>query len=682
MSRHDIVSPFTTNANWAGTLGLPGVPGTTFPAFISGGNSSVTWNADPGAYFKLAQFDWDFADDMTKTFGHHVFKWGWEGFKVEENDTGTESNGASTVPLPSGLYTFTGATTGIPFTPNTGNSFASFLLGAPDYATFTEQLEGYYPRWWSNEFYVEDSWRATSKLTLNLGIRYDLEASGNTKYGFKSEFNPTATDPVTGDTGAITNPTGEIYPNSGNNWAPRVGVAYNFRPNWVFRGSFDEFNVDNMTEMGMDNYEATAYVAPAPGSPDPGMYLSTGPGPINYTIQSNHTANFVTRTGSYTGRTATYFDPNLHNGHTMSYSAGVQWQFRPNTLLQVDYIGSAAYGLVNANAVNINDLPQSIYTSTDTTLLNTVHSNSQPYLPFPQFGSINYYSNWDGSVFNSGIIGLEKRYSNGLSYDFHYTYEKLIDEGPGSQVFSGYTVGTDQELNVTGGNATPVATAGPLTISYDKVATRGIDPGSFKGQFTGTVTWDIPVGQGRRWMNHGGIANAVLGGWQILTIQNLHSGQPVTFSQSGASNPNKELPGQNAFMSRVAGQSIKNSSFKFDWHKSFPEQNQTPYYNIGAFAYPAAYTPGNMGIGASTYGGIWWPQYSLSKTVTFKEKYQLEVRMDADNLFPEVPYANVMNVTPNIVSPTLFGKTANQSYDFSVYGSKNGNLIGALRLAF
>ncbi|MGH7441807.1 MAG: hypothetical protein ACREKE_03940, partial [bacterium] len=151
MSRQDTVSPFSTNAGWAAKLGIPGVPGDTFPAFVSTSNSSVTWVADPGAFFRILQFDYDIGDDMTKTFGHHVFKWGWEGFKVEENDTGTESNGASTVPLPSGLYTFTGDTTGFPFKPNTGNSFASFLLGAPDYATYTEQLEGYYPRWWSNE---------------------------------------------------------------------------------------------------------------------------------------------------------------------------------------------------------------------------------------------------------------------------------------------------------------------------------------------------------------------------------------------------------------------------------------------------------------------------------------------------------------------------------------------------
>ena len=689
-SRSDVVRPFTDNQNWAGNLGIPGVPGSTFPAFVTGGNSSVTWNADPGAFFRIIQDDFDYADNMTKTMGHHVFKWGWEGLRVREDDTGTESNSPPTttsniygdVPLPSGLYVFSGASTGYPFKPNTGNSFADFLLGAPQYATFTQQLEPYYPRWWSNELYVQDTWQATSKMALNLGVRYDFETSGNTKYGYKSEFSPTATDPVTGLPGAITNPTGSIYGNAGNNWAPRLGVSYNFRPNWVFRGAFDYFTVDNMTEMGMDNYEAIYAVAQPPGNPEPGMILSQGPGPINYPINSNHTANYVSATNNFANRTATYFDPNLHNGHTMSYTAGVQWQFRPDAMLEVDYIGSSGYGLINQYAVNINDLPQSIYASTDPTLLQSVFQKTQPYLPFPQFGNINYYSNWDGSSFNSGIIDVQKRYSHGLMFDAHYTYEKLIDEGPGIQNLSSvggsttYTVGTGPELDVrTGSNG--------LSINYFKAATRVIDPGSFKGQFTGTVTWDIPVGQGRRWMNHGGIADVFLGGWSFLTIQNWRTGTAVQFSQ--ANNPNPELPGENFFMNRVAGQPIKTPNFSLDKHNMWPEPNQNPYYNINAFAYPAAFTQGNIGTDSAVNGALWWPQYSMQKTVTYRERYQLTVRMDADMLFPEFSPMDYANTTPNLTtnpSAQLFGKTSSQGYGFSAFGSLNGTYVGSLRLAF
>lgn len=684
-SRADKLTVFADNQNWAGKLGIPGVPASTMPVFTSSGNSSAAWSSGPGTGWRIIQDEFTFADDMTKTIGHHVFKGGWELLRVREDDTGTESDSATSEPLPSGTYTFSGITTAYPYNkPSTGNSFASFILGAPDYAGFSEQLEPYLPRWWSNELYFEDSWQLKPNLTVNLGIRYALELSGNTKNGFKSEFNPTATDPLTGDMGAITNPTGPIY-SGASTWAPRIGVAYNFRPQWVFRGAFDMFTADNMTEMGMDNYEATYYVAPPTGSPLPGMYLSTGPGAINYPIQSNHTANFVSRTGSYSGRTATYFDPNLHNGHTMSWTAGVQYQFKPNTMIEIDYIGSAGYGLINPNPVNINDLPQSIYTSTNTTMLNTVYANQQSYLPFPQFGSINYYSNWDGSIYHSGIIDFQKRLSRGITWDFHYTYQKLLDEGPGdltlsSTGVSAYTVGTGPELNVVGGNNPNIVSgATPLSISYNKAATKVIDPGSYKSSFTGTVTWDIPVGRNRRFMNHGGIANVFLGDWRLLTIQNLRSGNAMEFLQAG--NPNKELPGE-VFMNRVPGQNLKTPNFKLIHNQMWPETNQTPYLNINAFAYPAAFTQGNVGTDPGNFGGVWWPQYSVTKTVAYHEKYQLEVRLDTDMLFPEFHQMSAFNTAANITSPSLFGKTASQGYDFSVYGSRNGTYIGVLRLAF
>ena len=689
MRRSDNLTVFSENQGWAGKLGMPGVPGSTFPLWNSTSNSNASWSAGPGANWLIIQDDFDISDDITKTKGHHVFKWGWQGLRMRENDSGTESNAATSEPLPSGLYTFSGLSTekpnGSSGTPNTGNSFASFILGAPDYAVYSEQLEKYEPRWWSNEFYFEDSWQLTSKLTLNLGIRYDFESASNTRGGYKSEFSPTATDPVTGDEGAITNPTGSIYPNSGNNWAPRIGVAYNFSPKWVFRGAFDLFTVDNMEEMGMDNYEAQFAVASPVGSPLPGMYLSNGPGAINYPINtSTNTASYVSATNNFSSRTATYLDPGLHNGRTMSYTAGVQYQLWNNTMIEVDYIGSAGIGLVDQNAVNINVLPQSIYNGSFATPQSTVFSSQQSYLPFPQFGSINYYKNWDGSVFNSGTVDFQRRLSKGITWDFHYTYEKTIDNGPGvaSVGSPAYIVGTGEELNVVGGNNPKIVSgSNPLTISYNHPATRVEDSGSFKHQFTGTTTWLVPVGRGRKYLNSSNaFVDGIVGGWRILTIQNVRTGSVVAFTQNG--NPNHELTGQGIFMNLVPGTPIKTPHFALNKHNMWPEANQNPYYQIAAFAYPAAFTPGTSGTDASTLGPIWWPQYSVAKTVTYKERYKLTARLDADMLFPEYSPMQSISTAANVTSPTNFGKTSSQSYGFSAFGSLNGTYIGSLRLEF
>jgi hypothetical protein len=115
----------------------------------------------------------------------------------------------------------------------------------------------------------------------------------------------------------------------------------------------------------------------------------------------------------------------------------------------------------------------------------------------------------------------------------------------------------------------------------------------------------------------------------------------------------------------------------------WPQASQNPFYNIGAFAYPAQFTEGNAGSGIARTGWVWWPQYSITKTWTYREKYKLTVRMDADNLFPETRWLNTANNTVNLTSPQLFGKfPATTGYAFSNFYGQNGTFQGVLRIAF
>jgi hypothetical protein len=653
------------NQGWAGMLGIPGVGPQTFPGFVSTGGSSVIWTANPAvgtgsnAYQSTFQDDFEFADNVTKVLGVHVIKLGYQGLHMRENDT--------VFSQPSGVYNFSGLGTGFPFKANTGNSFASLLLGETDSATFTTLLENYLPRWWSHQFFVQDDWRARNNLTLSLGLRYSYETPGDTKYGYKSQFDPNAIDPLTGLMGAITHPAGSVYKNDLVNFEPRIGMSLNFHQGWVFRGSLDMFTVDNMTELGQDEYLATSVVAQAPGSPYPAFRLSQGPGPINYPINSaTHTANYVSATGNYNGRTATYLDPNLRNPHTMSWSTGFQHQLTSNTIVEAVYQGSWGFNLINPNPVNIDVLPQSIYASTNTTLLNSVYAATQNYLTYPQFGTINEYSSWDTSTYHALSTRVEKRYSSGFLYNFIFTWSKNMLAGPGSQVLGGQISGS------------PTYTVGTGPEFYDRGLTKGVAPTDARLSFVSSASFDIPVGNGRRWMNHGGVGNLVLGGWTFLTIQSLRTGIPVNFLMAGS--PNNYLPGQ-VFPNVTPGQHIRVLNHTIG--QPFPEQNQNPFYNINAFSYPAAFTNGNAGIGMARYGGIWWPQYSLTKTVAYKERYRITVRMDANNLFPEThAYGTATNNVVNITSPQLFGRVASQSYSFSNWYTPNGTLVGVLRIEF
>jgi hypothetical protein len=636
--RADTQTPILTGGGWAAILGIPGVGPQTFPGFVgASGGSSVTWTANPGGYNRTLQDDFEYADSMTKIVGLHTIKFGYQGIRMRENDVALAQ--------PSGVYNFTQAGSGLPFTPNTGNTFASFLLGSVTSASFTTLLANYLPRWWSHQAFVQDDWRVSRNMTVSLGVRYSYETPTQTKYGFKSEFNPNVTDPLTGMMGSITHPKGTVYKSDLNNFTPRLGLAWNFRPKFVFRGSFGMFTVDNMPELGTEEYVAQAVVQQPSGNPFPAFYLSQGPGSVSYpTNASTGTANFVGT--NYSGRNATYIDPNLRNPYTLTWSGGLQWEFHANSLAEVVYQGSSAVALTGTT--NPNVLPQSIYNSTNTTLLTSVFANTQNSLAYPQFGTITETGNYGHSTYHALVTRVERRFNSGLSYNFLFTWSK----------------------NLAG-------TAGTGWQYYDWNLTKGPTTNDVKYAFVSQASYELPVGKGRHYMDRGGILNTLIGGWTILTIQSLRTGLPVNFTMAGS--PFKYLPGETQ-PNIVSGQNINVSNYAIG--NLWPQSTQNPFFNINAFSYPAAYTPGNAGVGIARAGGVWWPQYSLTKTIAYREKYRLTVRMDANNLFPETRAFLAPNATVNIASPQTFGKFASVSYGFSNWFTPNGNLVGVLRLEF
>jgi hypothetical protein len=639
--RNQDIYATTANQGWAETLGIPGVGPQTFPGFVASGSSSVTWTANPGGSSRTLNEDVVLADNITKNHDLHTFKFGYQVIRQRENDI--------TAVQPSGSFTFPSYLSGAPLgssgQPNTGNSFASFELGAVSAATFTNLLANYLPRWYMNQLYAQDDWRIAHNLTLSLGVRYSLETPANTQYGLNSEFSATAIDPVSGLMGGIVHPKGGLYATNTHNFTPRLGMAWSFKPNFVFRGSFGMFTQDLVPEIGQDEYTATSVVQQVSGNPYPAFYLSQGPGPINYSITSQGTALF--NGTNYSSRNTELFDPHLLNPYTMTWSGGFQYEFRQNYLAEILYQGAAGVHLTGTE--NINTLPQSIYNSTNTTLLNAVYANSQAYLPYTQFGTISETSNPGHSTYHAMIARMEHRFGSGFSANFMFTWSK----------------------NLAG-------TAGSGYQYYDWALTKALATTDQKLQFVNQLNYNLPFGQGRRFVNHAGVLNFIVGGWTFLTIQSFRSGLPVSFSSAGS--PNKYLPGEGG-LNIVAGQTINVSNYSLG-PNVFPQAAQNPFYNIGAFSYPAAFTEGNAGSGIARTGWVWWPQYSLTKTWAF-EKFKLTVRMDASNLFPETTWLDTANSTVNLTSPQNFGKfPATTGYSYSNWYGQNGTLQGVLRIAF
>src|SRR5260370_14505097 len=211
-------------------ISIPGIGTESFPYFNIGYSiSGMTINRNVGE-------DRVLQDNLTRLWGKQSMKFGYEMIRTLYSDNASS--------LPSGQYNFGGATA-LPFTPNTGIDFAGFEMGAVTSATFTQPQGIFLPRLWDHELYFQDDWKVRPNLSLNLGLRWTYSSPFKTKYDQQSQFDPDATDPLTGLKGAITHPKGVIGKRDLNNFQPRVGLSWNFLPKWVFRGSFGVMTSDN-----------------------------------------------------------------------------------------------------------------------------------------------------------------------------------------------------------------------------------------------------------------------------------------------------------------------------------------------------------------------------------------------------------------------------------------------------
>ncbi len=635
-------TPPGLNGNWAQQLGIPGVSGATFPEFVDS-NGNAFFGATPvgGASYAVTAND-TFQDNLTFIHRRHSLRMGYELIK-----TSSDSLIAS---IPGGEYYFGG--TGYPFTPNTGNDFAAFLLGSVVKATFNTTLATWLPRWWSQALYVQDDWVVNPRLTLNLGLRWSFETPFQTKYGQQSEFNPTAIDPLTGMPGAITHPSGALARDDWKHYQPRVGAAYRINNKMVFRAGFALTTIDLFTtalNQNFDEYTSNTTIQSPVGNPSPAFFLSQGPGPVNFNILANGTSPFVGT--NYSSRTATYYDPSLHNAYAMNWNATYQYQFAANYLLELSYQGSAGNGLLEG--WNMNTVPLNI--STNPAVLQKIYQNYQSYLPYPNFGNITMWSNFGHSTYHAGTIKIQKRFSQGLTLMSFYTYSKAIDDCDNDGICYGQTF-------------------------YDRSLEKGPSGFDVANRFVTYATYELPLGKGRQLMNRGGVLDYVFGGWNVTWIQTFQSGLPVTFTMAGS--PYNYLAGNTG---TGAGQGLRPDQIlpnggvivpNFTIGQRFATQYENPIWNVNAFGYPAAFTLGTLGRNTLDGPRLAWSQASASKIFTIRERIHFAIRYDINNVFKNPNFTNPSSVV-NLGSPGLFGKLTGTQGGWCCLG---GQFVGTLGL--
>jgi hypothetical protein len=638
--------PDSLGQNWAAKFGIPNVGPETMPIFQTSSGGQFYFRFPEGETVDVNEAI-SMQENLSLIRGRHTFKTGYELLRTRINSHLEQR--------PSGTYLLGG--TEFPFTPGTGNVFASFLMGGVVRADFTKALATWLPRWWSHAAYFQDDWKVGPKLTLNLGIRWQTESPYQTKYGQQSRFDPNAIDPLTGLKGALLHPTGPLAGRDMNNFQPRIGVAYNVHKNWVFRGGFAINTLDlwaNSLRENFEEYLATAVIQQPTGNPSLAFKLSEGPPSVNFNVRRDGSAPFIGT--NFAGRVASYYDPAMRSPYVMNWNAGIQRQLGANYLLDINYQGSAGVGLLNR--WDINAIPLDI--SKDPVQLERIRQSAQNFKPYPQFGSVMLYSNFGHSTFHSGTIKVEKRLSAGLTFTSFYTWSKSIDE------------------------ASDDGGAGGITY-YNRRLEKGRSNYDVAHRWITYAIWQLPFGKGKPFLKNGNqLVTKVLGNWELSGIQSAETGVPITFTQNGrlpGNVTNVYLPGAQR-PNMAPGKTY--DDIKLDWDRKGPCRFivacALPWADINAFAIPPSFTPGMVGRNIINGPGMLWHQFALSKTIPVTERIRGMLRVDVTAPF-KYPFFNPPSSVVDFRNPQTFGKITSQQGGFSGLGAVTETML-IFRLQF
>jgi hypothetical protein len=452
---------------------------------------------------------------------------------------------------------------------NTGLSYASFLIGQNDKVSFTNYLQQEFgARFRPISPYVQDNWRVTSKLTLDLGLRYDFFPSVTEVHNAGSYFSPTLANPVTGVGGALqftghgtgtcncSTPVNNYYKNFG----PRLGLAYQIDPKTVIRASYGVMFTHGNAVGGSATSLGTLGFSSAPSfNSSTSTFLSSAPFTgTNGAIPAYAAATGVasgpaygtgyTTTSGFTGTPTSmgYVDPYLGGRapEYINYTLGFQRQWTSSLVSSISYVGSQGHFLpadgTNARGYWADQLdPQYLALNTNLTLSNTTTPTLKAYCaanpnvcpattsiftsgqtlatllkPFPFQGVSDSFGYVANSNYNALQATLNMRASHGLTFMANYTWSRSIDDG-----------GTFRT-----GYAIPAAYSNSGKAWKADAIERSVSTSNQPQHIVVTGVWDLPIG--KSFLGNNAFERAVFGGYKFSEIFQAFSGSPLAITGS------------------------------------------------------------------------------------------------------------------------------------------------------
>ena len=272
----------------------------------------------------------------------------------------------------------------------------------------------------------------------------------------------------------------------------------------------------------------------------------------------------------------------------MNWSGGVQWEYRTISSGS-DLPGFGGRGVVEQLGHQCGSAQR---IASDYATLDNIRRNVQNFKPYPQFGSIQLYSNFGHNTYHSGTVRVERRYRNGLFANGFYTLSKNLTDADADGGASGVTY-------------------------YNRRLEKARSNFDISHRFVGTFIYELPYGKGRRLGNHGGSRTSSSAAGTSCSRKRMQSGPPITVTFAGAPStpyapgqPYVWLPGQLRPNQILPNDQAQTQNWTIGPNR-LPTSAQNPYLNAAAFAYPAPFTPGTLGRNTLTSPGIIWAQTSL-----------------------------------------------------------------------
>lgn len=509
---------------------------------------------------------------LTRVFAKHTLKAGFSYLFDDAWQDNSQSHGS---------FTFTGRYTGI--------AYADFLLGYPN-TTGNATPSDYVVRYNSSQYglYAQDDWKVSPKLTLNYGLRYDLQRFHDNPYGTESLFVPSvgkvvvfansypaaaipAYIPDTVLAPSVNLPT-SMYAYLGqasHNIAPRFGFAYQLDSKTVVRGAVGQY------------YNLI-----------PSSYIGGGFGTLPFVASLNYTqpagsipeitmnAPFAT-TASVPANPSTIAQHSTVTPYTEQYNLAIERQLPGSTSLRIGYVGQ--------RTIHQNNYGGPGNTTPDINFAPPGPTSEQSRRPFQPFSTISEdFAPIYHTTGNSLQVGVHKQYSHGLMINAEYQWIRVL----GVENYQDPQTIGDSYGNIS--NITPQT----LEVNY---------------------AYELPMGHGKSLFGSAGnLTNKLVSGWQVAGITAFQTGQPFSVSYTA---PGSQVYGASGRANRVPGVPL------YPAHKTLSE-----WFNPGAFAAPAPYVYGN-----SAYDMLRGAHYqnwdmNLQKTTTIGERYRVLLRADVFNI--------------------------------------------------